>query len=99
MRRGVVTVASAAALVLAMGGTAFADAKNTPLYELDCDNGQSYLVASPDHAATGQDLNSTAVLTVAGRGVPAALTMSCLVTERATGDTFTSVMLIPPAST
>jgi hypothetical protein len=97
MRRIGVTVASTAALLLALGGTASADSHNTPLYRLVCDNGHTYVVASPDHAATGQDLNSTAVLTAAGRGVPASLTMTCVVTSLADpGDVFTLAFLIPP---
>ncbi|MGY1619455.1 hypothetical protein ACI797_22160 [Geodermatophilus sp. SYSU D00691] len=98
MRRVAVTVASTAAFLLAMGGTAFADAHNAPLYRLVCANGHTYTVASPDHAATGQDLDSTAVLTVAGRGVPTAKTMSCEVTSLADpDDVFTANFLIPPA--
>ena len=58
--------AAAAALTLAGGATlamaspAWADPANKPAYTLDC-GGTIYHVVSPDHAATGSDVNSTSL--------------------------------------
>ena len=54
-----VTLAGGATLVMA--GPASADPLNAPAYVLNC-GGTIYHVVSPDHAATGSDVNSTSQL-------------------------------------
>jgi hypothetical protein len=95
MRRVALTAVCAAALFLTTGAPAFGDSHNKPLYEVQCGD-LSFIVTSPDHAAAGQDLDSTHVLVAPHGRVPEAQTMECTVT--ATGESETVPMLIKPAT-
>jgi hypothetical protein len=94
--------AAAAAVTLAGGATlamaspAWADPANKPAYTLDC-GGTIYHVVSPDHAATGSDVNSTSQLIAVIGKVPQRLTVFCTATADATGETFSGFFLITPA--
>lgn len=89
-------VTLAGGVTLAMASPALADPVKAPAYTLDC-GGTIYHVVSPDHAATGSDVNSTSQLVgVIGR-VPQRLTVFCTATADATGDTFSAFFLITPA--
>jgi hypothetical protein len=97
MRRAALTAASAVALFLAGSGTALGDPQAKPQYQVQCGD-MSFLVVSPDHAAAGQDLNSTSVLVVPAGSLPEAQVMICTATALATGETFTAPFLIKPAT-
>jgi hypothetical protein len=56
-----------------------------------------YHVVSPDHAATGSDVNNTRQLVGVIGNVPQGLTMFCLTTRVDNGDTFQAFFLITPA--
>jgi len=70
-----------------MASPAWADPANTPAYTLDC-GGTIYHVVSPDHAATGSDVNGTSQLIAVIGNVPQRLTVFCTATADATGETF-----------
>jgi len=96
-------IAAAAAAVtlaggatLAMAGPASADPLNAPAYVLNC-GGTIYHVVSPDHAATGSDVNSTSQLVGVIGHVPQRLTVFCTATRVDNGDTFSAYFLITPA--
>ena len=97
MRRIALTAVCAAALFLMTGAPALGDSHNKPLYRVDCGE-LSFIVTSPDHAAAGQDLDSSHVLVAPLGRVPEAQIMECTVTELATGESFEVPMLIKPAT-
>ena len=98
MRRAAVTAVCAAGLFLTTGATALGDAQNKPLYQVQCGD-LSFIVASPDHAAAGQDLDSTHVLIAPPGRVPVAQTMTCTVTElEPGGEVFELQFLVQPAT-
>jgi hypothetical protein len=97
MRRVALTAVCAAALFLTTGAPAFGDSHNKPLYEVQCGD-LSFIVTSPDHAAAGQDLDSTHVLVAPHGRVPEAQTMECTVAELPGGESETVLMLIKPAT-
>jgi hypothetical protein len=97
MRRVALTAVCAAALFLTTGAPAFGDSHNKPLFAVDCGD-LSFIVTSPDHAAAGQDLDSSHVLVAPHGRVPDAQTMECTVTEPVTGESETLPMLIKPAT-
>jgi hypothetical protein len=98
MRRAAITAISVAGLLLTTGAPAFGDAHQKPLYLIECD-GLSVTVTSPDHAAAGQDLDSTHVLVAPFGRVPEAQIMTCTATELAPGgQVFEAPFLIRPAT-
>jgi hypothetical protein len=97
MPRLALTAVCAAALFLTTGAPALGDSHNKPLYQVQCGD-LSFIVTSPDHAAAGQDLDSTHVLVAPHGRVPEAQTMECIVTELASGESETVPMLIKPAT-
>ena len=98
MRRAAVTAVCAVGVLLTTGATALGDAQNKPLYQVQCGD-LSFLVASPDHAAAGQDLESTRVLVAPAGRVPEAQMMTCTVTEpHPGGEVFELQFLIKPAT-
>jgi hypothetical protein len=56
-----------------------------------------YHVVSPDHAATGSDVNSTSQLAGVIGDVPQMLTVFCVAARVGNGDTFSAFFLITPA--
>jgi hypothetical protein len=101
VRSPIAAAAAAVTLVggatLAMAGPASADPLNKPAYVLNC-GGTIYYVVSPDHAATGSDVNSTSQLIVVNGNVPQRLTAFCTATSvNNPGDTFSGYFLITPA--
>jgi hypothetical protein len=89
-------VTLAAGATLAMAGPASADPLNAPAYVLNCGD-TIYQVVSPDHAATGSDVNSTSQLVGVIGHVPQRLTVFCTATSVDNGDTFSAYFLITPA--
>ena len=74
------------------------DAQNKPLYEVTCGD-LSFIVASADQAAAGQDLASSRVLVAPAGRVPRAQTMTCTVRELVPGgEVFVAPFLIKPAT-
>jgi hypothetical protein len=91
-----VAVTLAGGATLAMAGPASADPLNAPAYVLNC-GGTIYHVVSPDHAATGSDVNSTSQPVGVIGHVPQRLTVFCTATRVDNGDTFQAYFLITPA--
>jgi hypothetical protein len=76
---------------------ASADPLNAPAYVANC-GGTIYNVVSPDHSATGADVNSTAQLIAVRQGVPLSLLTFCTATPVGGGESFSGYFLITPAA-
>jgi hypothetical protein len=96
MRRLVLLLGLATMFPAFAAGGASADPLNAPAYTVNC-GGTIYNVVSPDHAATGTDLNSTSQRIAVRQGVPLSLLTFCTATPVGGGESFSGYLLITPA--
>jgi hypothetical protein len=96
MRHAVATLLSLVVLLVAAVSTAAADPLSKPAYTLQCGS-NTYSVVSPDHAATGSDVNSTSQFIAVVGNVPTTLLRFCTASEAGGGEVFSGLFLITPA--
>jgi hypothetical protein len=96
MRQAAITLVSLLMLLVAAVSTAAADPLSKPAYTLQCGS-KTYSVVSPNHAATGSDVNSMSQLIAVVGKVPTTLLTFCTATEVGGGEVFSGLFLITPA--